>query len=98
MIPQSIQDFFVFVGWLFQSVIELFSHIFDPVRFFYTFLQSFFSNAFAPPISPENIWSFDNQTLAVFQSIPYFDTLIYAAVAGVAILFIVFILKTINQS
>lgn len=98
MIPQSIQDFFVFIGWLFQSVIHLFGQVFLPVRFFYAFLQSLFSTAFSAPIIPEKIWSFDTQTLAVFQAVPYFNVLIYACVAGVAILFIVFILNTINQS
>lgn len=98
MLPQFVSDFFTFLGWLWTNIVDIFSALFVPLQYIYSFFQSFFTTAFGSPIEPEEIWSFNSETLAVFGSIPYFHLLIGAAICGLAILFIVFILKTFLKS
>lgn len=96
--PATISDFFIFLGWLWTNIVEIFKALFVPLQYIYSFFQSFFSTAFSSPVEPETIWSFNDETLAVFGAIPYFHILIAAAIAGISLLFIIFILKTFLKS
>ena len=91
---QTASDFLVFLGWTFQNLSSLLRDIFLPIQYIYTFLKQFFNTALSTPQIPEEIWTFDSEILAVFDSIPYFSTLIYVCVLGMVILVVVFILKT----
>lgn len=91
---QTASDFLVFLGWSFQNLTSILRDVFSPIQYIYTFLKQFFSTAFSTPQTPEEIWAFNSETLAVFDKIPYFNTLISVAILGMAILVIVFILKT----
>jgi len=95
---EVLSDFIVFLGWIWQNTLTIFHGIFLPVRYIYTFLQQFLASAFATPIIPDEIWTFNDNILAVFNAIPYFNILIYSAVLGITILIIVFILKTFLNS
>lgn len=91
---QTASDFFVFMGWLWQNSTLLLKKVFLPVQYIYTFLKQFFTNAFAPPLPSENIWTFPAGILGLFNSVPYFNVLISALVLGIIVLMVVFILKT----
>lgn len=91
---QTASDFFVFLGWAWQNTTSILGNVFLPVRYIYTFLKEFFDSAFAPPSTPDAIWSFDTGTLAIFGAIPYFNVLISVAVLGIMIFMVVFLLRT----
>jgi len=95
---EIVSDFVCFVGWLWDNISILLRNVFLPVQYIYTFLKGFFGEALKIPATPETIWSFDTGTKQIFASIPYFDTLISVAIAGITILMIIFILKSFQRS
>jgi hypothetical protein len=90
---QTASDFLIFLGWTWQNFITILDKVFLPVQFVYTFLKGLVVSAFSTPITPASIWSFNSQTLQVFNAIPYWDTLILVLILGLTILMIVFIFK-----
>lgn len=95
---QTASDFLIFLGWVFENTGLLIGKIFLPVQYIYTFLKNFGASALSNPITPNEIWTFDDEILAVFNAIPYWNTIIFVLVLGISILFIVFILKTFLRS
>lgn len=95
---QTASDFIVLIGWLWKNITTLLGDTFLPVRYVFTFLKQFFYSAFASPITPDTIWTFDAGTKSVFAHIPYFGTMISVAIIGITILMIIFILKTFQRS
>lgn len=81
-----ISDFFVFLGWLFSAIKELVFSLILPISYIYSFLNAFISNAIKTPIEPEVNYTFTTSTLAIFNTIPYWETL--SMVLGVSILII----------
>lgn len=91
---QTASDFLIFLGWVFENTGLLIGKIFLPVQYIYTFLKNFGAAALSNPIIPDEIWTFPNEVLMVFDAIPYWNIIIYVLVLGLSILFVFFILKT----
>lgn len=84
-VNHSISDVFIFGGWLFSNLRIIFENLFLPIRFTYNFLKSFVAMAFSSPTGSSNvIWSFGDEIIAVFESIPHWAT--FSAVIGVVLL------------
>ena len=95
---QTASDFIVFIGWLWQNFLIIVGGIFLPVRYIYTFLKEFLSQALAAPPETPAIFNFNSGVLSIFHAIPYWDTLIFSVVVGIEILMIIFLLKTFLQT
>lgn len=79
-------DLFVFLGWLFSAIKELFLAILLPISFLTSFLKGFISNAIKEPIVPETE-GFATSTLEIFETLPYWATL--SQVLGFCVIFII---------
>jgi hypothetical protein len=95
---QTAIDFLVFLGWLWQNTILILKDAFLPIQYIYTFLYQFFVFAFKPPTAFQTIWSFPTAIIDLFYSVPYFNVLVSAALVGITIIFVMFILKTFLQT
>jgi hypothetical protein len=91
---QTASDFIIFLGWVLQNFLIFVGQIFLPVRYIYTFLKSFLSSALAIPPAIPSFYTPDAGVLSIFAQVPYWNTLLFAAVIGITILMIVFIIKT----
>jgi len=81
-------DIFVFAGWLFHNLKIVVEKLFLPIRYIYTYLKSFVSQAFmSPTTSAKEIWSFPAQIMEVFQAIPYWT--VFSTILGLGILIII---------
>ncbi|GAH91230.1 unnamed protein product [marine sediment metagenome] len=90
---QTASDIIIFFGWFFENASTILVQIFSPIRYIFTFTKNFFVSAFAPPESYEEIWTFPNSILGIFDSIPYWDTLIVVLGVGLMLIFGIVILK-----
>lgn len=90
---QIAADFITFLGWFFENIGVIIQQVFAPVRYIFSFTKNFFINAFAPPESFDEIWVFSDSILGIFNSIPYWQTLIVVLGIGLMIIFGIVILK-----
>lgn len=85
-VNHSLSDVFVFGGWFFSTLANLFSKLWLPVGYLFNFFSAFVSKAFSSPIV-ENIWGFSDEIMSVFNRIPYWENMSF--VLGICILIIV---------
>lgn len=85
-INHSLSDIFIFGGWFFSVLSGLFTRLWLPVNYIFSFFSAFIDKAFETP-ETQNIWSFGTSTLAVFSAIPYWSSI--TLVLGVSVLLIV---------
>jgi hypothetical protein len=90
---QIASDFITFLGWFFQNLGELFGYIFLPVKYIFTFVKSFFLSALTPPIPAEEIWSFSDEIIEIYNAIPYWNEVIVAIGVALMLLFSFYIMK-----
>ena len=90
-------DLFIFLGWIFSILKELILVFTLPIFFIFNFLKAFTISAFSSPIVAGASYSFDPETMAVFENIPYWNTII--GVLGITALIVigVAILKILLQ-
>ena len=92
-----IYDVFYIFQYLIDQLQTLISILFTPLTWVFNFVKGFFISAFADPIEPTITWTFDDQYLAVFQAIPYWNILMFGIGAGLSILVLVFIFKRLSS-
>lgn len=80
-------DFFIFTGWIFSILKELVLVFTLPIFFIFNFLKAFTISAFSSPVIPGAEYYFSPGTMAVFQSIPYWNVMI--GVLGMTILIVI---------
>jgi len=90
-------DFFIFTGWIFSILKELILVFTLPIFFIFNFLKAFTISAFSSPITAGASYSFDPETMAVFENIPYWTTIVSVLSFTVLIVIGVAILKIILQ-
>lgn len=90
-------DFFIFTGWIFSILKELILVFTLPIFFIFNFLKAFTISAFSSPITAGASYSFNPETMAVFESIPYWTTIVGVLSFAVLIVIGVAILKIILQ-
>lgn len=90
---QTASDFIIFIGWFFKNLWLLVGYAFQPIQYVFTFIKSYVVSAFAPPIPATEIWAFQPEILAVFNAIPYWNTIIAVIVICLLIIFGTFIVK-----
>lgn len=81
-----ISDFFIFLGWLFMAVKELFLAMLLPISYITAFFKGFITNITKTPIAPATP-IVGVATMEVFESLPYWGTLSLAI--GYSLLFII---------
>jgi hypothetical protein len=81
-----VSDVFIFLGWLFSILKELIMTFLSPVAYTFNFLKSFTLSAFSGAQSPPVSYTFSNEIMSVFNTIPYWSVL--CSIIGVAILVI----------
>jgi len=86
VIFHNLNDVLVFLGWFFHNIKEIFLFLLSPVSYFFTFLKTFISALGQTPSSPAISYAFSSDTLAVFNTIPHFDT--FRVVLGAIIVFL----------
>ena len=86
VIFHNLNDVFVFLGWFFNNIKEIFLFLLAPVSYFFTFLKTFISALGQTPSNPAISYAFSSDTLAVFNTIPHFDT--FRVVLGAIIVFL----------
>lgn len=85
-VNHSLSDVFVFGGWFFSALGTLLGKLWLPINYVFNFFSAFIEKAFSTPQAQE-IWSFSDEVMTVFEKIPYWNTMI--SVLGVCILVIV---------
>ena len=90
---QIAADFITFLGWFFENIGVIIQQIFTPVQYIFSFTKNFFINAFAPPESFDEIWTFSDSILGIFNAIPHWQLLITVLGIGLMIIFGIVILK-----
>lgn len=91
---QIASDFYIFLAWFFENAGVIIQQIFSPVRYIFSFTKNFFIYAFAPPETPDEIWTFSDSILGIFNSIPYWNTLIVVLGVCLMLIFGITILKS----
>ncbi len=81
-----ISDLFIFIGWLFSAIKEVFLAILLPIGYITAFLKGLITNIIKTPIVPETP-VISPETLGIFESLPYWAIL--SQVVGYCIIFIV---------
>lgn len=94
----QLSDFLVFVGWIWHNSVLIFQAIITPIKFVFYFLQNLSTNALANPIEAEEIWSFSEETMNVFQSIPYWDILVKVCLLGILIIVLFSVLRVFHKT
>lgn len=80
-------DGFTFLHWILNSFSQLFSFLTSPLSYFYQFLKAFWLNLIKPPVEISSVFTqYATSTNAVFQTIPYWNTLTLILGVGVLIL------------
>lgn len=79
-----LNDFFIFLGWVFSILKELILCFILPISYIFNFLKAFTISAFSAPQTAELGYSFSAGVLSVFDEIPYWSTV--ATVLGIALL------------
>lgn len=90
-----IYDVFYIAQYLLDNLADLFSIIFIPLTWIFNFVRGFFNSAFATPPEAGISWVFSDSILNFYNSIPYWNYLMFGVGAGIGILFLVFIFKRI---
>lgn len=91
---QLASDIIVFMGWFWENTTSILSSVFLPIKFVYAFLKQFFISAIASPTTSDISLEFPTSTLAVFNSIPFFNNLVSALILSITLLIVGFIIKT----
>jgi len=60
--------------------------------------MNFTAGAFATPITPEYIWSFSEEEMGIFHSIPYWDILMRVALLSLLIVVAVSMIKNFHKT
>lgn len=95
---QTASDFLVFLGWVWQNIIIILKDVFLPVQYIFTFIYQFFVYTLKPAPAFTTIWSFPSAIVDLFYSVPYFNVLVSAAMLGITIIFVMFILKSFSNT
>jgi len=83
----TFSDIFVFGAWTGEMVGAIFSKLTLPFQFVYNFFKNIYSYGFATPSDPDITYTFSTSTMAVFETIPYWSTLIM--ILGIALVLVV---------
>jgi len=81
-----ISDFFIFLGWLFSAIKELFLAILLPIGYITAFLKGLITNMIKTPIAPETP-IITPETMGIFESLPYWAVL--SQILGFCMIFII---------
>jgi hypothetical protein len=80
----TITDLALFVQWLFANLKIIFTSLLSPVNYIFGVIRYFWSSAFLTPPTPDLVYTFSPQVLAVFNSIPHWA--IFTSVLGAVII------------
>jgi len=88
-----IYDVFYVFQYLIDNLQSLFDIVLTPLAWVFNFVKGFFISAFIEDIPPAITWTFPDEVVGVFNSIPYWDVLTFGIGAGLSILVLVFIFR-----
>jgi len=88
-----IYDVFYVLQYLLDNLQSLFNIVLTPLTWIFNFVRGFFISAFVEDIPPEITWTFPDEIVGVFNSIPYWEVFTFGIGAGISILVLVFIFR-----
>ena len=86
VIFHNINDAFVLIAWFGYALKVIFTALLSPINYFANVLRFFFATAFSTPPTAEATYTFSNEVLEVFNTIPHWP--IFASVLGAIIILI----------
>lgn len=79
-------DTFIFLRWVLAAFSHLFVFITAPVSYFFQFLNSFWLNLTKPPVTIDGgLTEYASSSAAIFQAIPYWETMMICLGAALLI-------------
>lgn len=94
-------DIFYVVWWFLDALQNLFTIIFRPLTWVFSFGKGFFDTAFSSAgdlgLELGEVGHFGGNVMAVFAAIPYANYVFAGVGAGLGILFLAFIIKRLSQ-
>jgi len=95
VIGHNINDIFYSIQYIFSQLANVFLIIFTPLNFAFNFVKGFFVGVNTAPPETAISWTFDSGITAIFNTIPYWSTFMWAVGAGLSILVLVFLISHI---
>jgi hypothetical protein len=86
LIVHFISDMFLFMSWFGYSLKTIFLAMLSPVSYFFQILKSFFGSAFGTATTPAVSYTFTDQIMEIFQTIPYWST--YGTILGAVLILV----------
>jgi len=85
----NLSDFFLLLGWFGSNIKSIFISLLSPITYFFDVLRYFFTTAFstAPIPDPTATYTFSQEILDVFNTIPNWS--IFSSVLGAGIILII---------
>jgi len=97
-IVHSFKDIFVYLpSWILTGLQTFFSNIFLPLSWFFNFLKGFFSGLNSAPSITTLEFGFSDNVLTFFNTIPYWNYLMFGVGAGLSILILVFLFRRFSD-
>lgn len=93
----TFSDLFLFASWTGEMIGSIFSKLSLPFQFVYNFFKNIYTYGFATPSDPEITYTFSTSTIAVFETIPYWSTLIMVLGIGLVLVVGLGIFKLITK-
>lgn len=80
-----LNDFFIFLGWIFTMITELMKTLTLPISYIFNYLKGFTTSAFSSPQATGISYTFSPEIMGVFEAIPYWDTMLIVLGIGFSI-------------
>lgn len=86
-------DIFYSIQYIFDNLVNVFVIVFSPINFAFNFIKGFFDGINSTPPETAISWTFSDEILAVFNTIPYWSVLMFAIGGALSILILIFIIS-----
>lgn len=90
-----LNDTWVFLGWVFSVIGQVISLFLLPLTYVFQFLKGLVGQVFASPSDFSYTWS--SEVLAVFDNIPYWDTISAVLGACIIVIAVIFVLRQFTK-
>ena len=81
-----INDFFIFLGWIFTMITQLIKTFTLPISYIFNFLKAFTISAFSSPQTADLSYSFSSEIMGVFEAIPYWNVILLVLAVGILVI------------
>jgi len=94
----SFKDIFIYLpSWILSELQTFFSNIFLPLSWFFNLLKGFFSGLSSVPSITTLSWGFTDNVITFFNTIPYWNYLMFGVASALSILILVFLFRRFSD-